>query len=143
MARKFDFSQSYVRKIIKENGVIYHKCKRVPDSKPEQELRAKSRCLKLRRDFSPSSTTHIVMDDESYFGLNDDNINVNKGYYISESLSAKSLNPRISYTRKSKYQPKLLIWLAISKEGISEPYFCPRNLSVTGEIYRNQRIKSI
>ncbi|KAI6647164.1 hypothetical protein LOD99_8817 [Oopsacas minuta] len=142
MARKFDTSQSYVRKIIKENGVTYRKRKRVPDSKPEQELRARSRCLKLRRDFfPPSSTTQIVMDDESYFGLKDDNINVNKGYYISESLSAKSLNPRISYIRKSKYPPKLLIWLAISKEGISEPCFCPRNLSITGEIYRNQCIK--
>ena len=63
------------------------------------------------------------MDDESYFGLKDDNINANKGYYTSESLSSKSLNPRISYIRKSKYPPKLLVWLAISKEGISEPFF--------------------
>ena len=44
---------------------------------------------------SPSSTTQIVMDDESYFGLN------------------------------------------------HEPFFCPRNLSVTGEIYRNQCIKKL
>ena len=43
MARKFDISQSYVRKIINENGVIYRKRKRVPDSKPGQELRAKFR----------------------------------------------------------------------------------------------------
>ena len=53
IARKFDISQSYVRKIIKENGVTYRKRKLVPDSKPEQELREKSRCLKLRRDFFP------------------------------------------------------------------------------------------
>ena len=144
MARKFDISPSYVRKIIKENGVTYGQRMPVPDSKPEQEMGAKSRCLKLRRDFfPPSSTTQIVMDDESYFGLKDDNINANKGYYTSESLSAKFLNPRISYIRKFKYPPKLLVWLAILKEGISEPFFCPRNLSVTGEIYRNQCIKKL
>ena len=60
IAWKFDISQSYDRKIIKENGVTYRIRKRVPDSKPEQELRAKSRCLKLRRDFfPPSSITQI------------------------------------------------------------------------------------
>ena len=53
----------------------------------------------------------------------DDNINANKGYYASESLSAKSLNPRISYIRKFKYPPKLLVWLAISKKAFRNHSF--------------------
>ena len=36
MDRKFNTSQSYVRKISKENGVTYRKRKRVPGSNPNK-----------------------------------------------------------------------------------------------------------
>ncbi len=37
---------------------------------------------------------------------------------------------------------KLLVWICFSEEGISKQYFCPRNLSVTGKIYRKDCIKA-
>ena len=42
MARKFGIL-SYVYKIVKENGLKYHKRERAPDYTPEQELKANFR----------------------------------------------------------------------------------------------------
>ncbi len=42
---------------------------------------------------------------------------------------------------QEKFPTKLLIWICFSQEGISKPFFCPRNLSVTRKIYRKDCIK--
>ena len=47
-------------------------------TEPSQEL-----CDLRRNFFLPSKSTQIVMVDESYFALKDDNTNNNSGFYIS------------------------------------------------------------
>jgi hypothetical protein len=41
-----------------------------------------------------------------------------------------------------KYEPKILVWLAISSKGISEPYIHESKNTIGGDVYLNQCIKS-
>ena len=84
MALNFNVSQPYVNKVLAKHDVKYRKRRSCPRYAPGQAERAKSRAGDLRRNFFlPSKSTQIVMDDESYFALKDDNINGNSGFYIS------------------------------------------------------------
>ena len=61
----------------------------------------------------------IVMDDESYFTLHHDSIPRNAGYFMFN----KSSTPVTVKFQCKKFEPKIMVWLAISTEGISEPFF--------------------
>jgi len=66
--------------------VTYRKHQPCPRYSPRQAERARAAADDLRRNFfSPSSSTEIVMDDESYFPLKDNYINGNSGFYVSQS----------------------------------------------------------
>ena len=57
--------------------------------------------------FSPSSSTEIVMDDESYFPLKDDNINSNSGFYVSPECPLGDVPEVVRLSVKSKYPENL------------------------------------
>ena len=142
LALKYKVDVAYVNRTLKKNQVNYRKRKSCPRYKPGQSERAKSAASSLRRDFFPSSgRTQIVMDDESYFPLKDDNINGNKGVYVGPDAPFGDLPDELRLKPRSKYPEKLLVWVAISERGISEPYFLVKKASLTGEVYREECIK--
>lgn len=59
------------------------------------------------------------MDDESYFKVED--IEWQPEHYF-ESSSHKAPQ-KANFIRKTKFPGKVLLWLAISERGISEPIF--------------------
>ena len=59
------------------------------------------------------------MDDEKYFSLSNTNLLGHVYYYTSDKSSAP---PDIKYMKKSKYEPTIMIWLAVSSKGVCEPY---------------------
>ena len=142
LATKFSISQPYVNKILAKHDVKYRKRWSCPRYTPGQAERAKSAASSLRRNFfSPSNPTQIVMDDESYFALKDDNINGNSGFYISPGCSMGDVADEVRLRPKSKYPEKLLVWIAISERGLSKPFFLQKKASLTGQIYRDQCIQ--
>lgn len=139
MASKFGISQSYVVKIMQEEGVKHYKRQKAPHMSNEQETRAKSNCRKLSKTFSQRNDDFaIVMDDESYFTLHHDSIPGNDGYF---TFNRSSTPVTVKFHFKKKFESKIMVWLAISTEGISEPFFCPRRGSLDGEMYRKECIK--
>ncbi|CAF3572187.1 unnamed protein product [Rotaria sp. Silwood1] len=79
------------------------------------------------------------MDDEKYFSLSNVDISGNVYYYTSDKSIAP---PDIKYKKKMKYEPKIMVWLAISSKGISEPYVHRSKNVIDGDIYLNQCVKS-
>ena len=59
------------------------------------------------------------MDDEKYFSLSNTNFPGNVYYYTSDESAAP---PDIKYKKRSKYEPKIMIWSAVSSKGVCESY---------------------
>ena len=77
------------------------------------------------------SKVKVVMDDESYFTLDGNEWQGHHYYDTPESVAADHV--KISPT--TKFPEKILVWLAISYEGMSCPKFCSSNLAVNADRY--------
>ena len=124
MAKKYDISVAMVNSILKKNQIKYCKRRSVSNYYPGQQERAQTAVRKLQRHlFPPSGSASIVIDDESYFSLKNDQTPANSGYYqeIGSAGGDVSENVRFKYT--AKYPEKLLMWITISERGVSEPFF--------------------
>ena len=77
------------------------------------------------------------MDDESYFPFGHCQIPGNDRFY-SKNKEKTPLN--IRYYEKKKFEPKLLVWLAISQEGHSELFFVPSRGDINREVCRQECI---
>ena len=73
------------------------------------------------------------MDDESYFTFLRYGLSGNDGYYTD---NFEKTPDNVKYAEKTKFEPKVLIWLAISPKGISAPVIRPRNAkAINADIY--------
>ncbi|CAM4974515.1 unnamed protein product [Rotaria socialis] len=59
------------------------------------------------------------MDDEKYFLLQDKSGPTNRGLYTSDKRTTPS---QIKFKRAQKFEPKILVWIAISENGISKSF---------------------
>ena len=142
LARKYGISQTRVCQILRKEQVHHLQRERSANYHGDQAERAKKCCQVLRRHFfAPSLGYKIVMDDESYFPLKSDNCPGNSGYYKRRDMAKGDVPEEIRFCGQDKYPVKLMVWVAISEHGISEPFFCPRKVSVNGEIYRSDCIE--
>ncbi|CAF4137061.1 unnamed protein product, partial [Rotaria sordida] len=78
------------------------------------------------------------MDDEKYFSLSNVNILGNAYYYTNDKSTTP---PDVKYKKKMKYEPKIMVWLAISSKGISEPYIHRSKNAISENVYLNQYVK--
>jgi hypothetical protein len=67
--------------------------------------------------FSAKSIYKCVIDDESYFTV-DDNEWQQQSYYQSDDHPATE---DVTFIRKTKFPAKVLLWLVVSESGISKP----------------------
>ena len=74
------------------------------------------------------------MDDESYFSLSYEHYS--NYYYTDGSEVDRSVRTR----GKKKFEKKVMVWLAISANGRSEPFYHVTQGSVNGEVYANEII---
>jgi len=132
IASKFNIHHSYVQKIVKKHGVKYYKKVLAPKSTPEQRERQKERLSMVVMDeFKPNGRKDIIFDDESYFQF-DDHHNGQQYYLAKKRLDA---DENMVFKYQKKFEKKVLVWIAISKKGCSEPYFAPSNLAIKSSTY--------
>jgi hypothetical protein len=80
----------------------------------------------------------FILDDESYFTLSHTAQSGNNIFYSSNlNLTPKS----VSSNYRSKYEPKLLVYILISPRGMCKPYFRPSGLAVNQDVYLEECIK--
>ena len=58
-----------------------------------------------------SNRCFVIMDNEKYFSLSNTNLPGHVYYYTSDKSAAL---PDIKYKKRSKYEPTIMIWLAVS-----------------------------
>jgi hypothetical protein len=81
--------------------------------------------------FSAKSIYEFVIDDDSYF-------TVDGNEWQQQSYSEPEDHPAtedVKFICKTKFSAKVLLWLAISESGISEPVFVKAGLAVNKEVY--------
>ncbi|KAL4473425.1 hypothetical protein ABPG72_012104 [Tetrahymena utriculariae] len=136
-ANKVGCSQSYVNRLLKKKTNIscYKKTKQ-PKMTIQQQEDAKSKCDILRKKYR---NVDFILDDESYFTLSHTTLSGNDRFYSSDlNLTSHS----VKYDFKMKFEPKILLWIAISLRGISKPYIAQRGITINQEIYRDHCLKS-
>ena len=77
------------------------------------------------------------MDDESYFKLYGHQDN--KYYY--ENIG--DTEEKVKYIRKEKYEPKLMVWMAISPRAASPVVIFPSKQNINGQFYREFILKRV
>jgi hypothetical protein len=102
----------------------------------DQQTRAQKNCGFLYRQ--SLDNCFIIMDDEKYFSLSGVDIPGNLLYYTSDHSTTP---PNIKYKQYQKFEPKILVWLAVSAEGCSQPYIHKSKNAVTGDVYLKQCIQ--
>ena len=131
LARKFGCDQSYISRTIKRLKINCRKRVKVPKYKDEVAIKeAKKRCRKMYEEYK---TLDFVVDDEKYFGLSGFQMSGNRSFYTSD-LSKTPID--VATYSKKKFEPKVMLWIAISPKGLSTPVLTSsRSMSVTSSTY--------
>ena len=98
------------------------------DDDAKREARKRYRIL-----YQKFRTFDFVIDDEKYFGLSGFQMSANRGYYTSD-LSRTPMAVK-TYAKK-KFEPKVMLWIAMSPKGMSTPVFTSgKSMVVTARPY--------
>ena len=65
-----------------------------------------------------SENTEIIIDYEKYFCFSNDEIPGNSGFYTNDINKCPD---KVRFKGKEKFPKKILVWVALSSRGISEP----------------------
>lgn len=137
---KYNAHHQTVKKYLQSMGIERKKKKSAPATTAKQKIVIKSRLRQLSQSyFSTKSQYKCIMDDESYFTV-EGNEWQTKHYYESSEHEAPE---RSKYIYKTKFPGKVLLWLAISENGISEPVFFKGGLAVNAQVYNDQCIPAV
>jgi len=134
--RKFNCSQETIRNILRKmkKPILCYKRTKRPFRTPVQRLVARPKCGNLYKTYKKSD---FIIDDESYFTLSNSALAGNDSYYSNDRNQTPDV---VKHYDKAKYEPKVLVWLAISPKGLSKPYFRPSGMAVNQEVYLNECI---
>ena len=137
LAEMFQCTQQYISKTIKNTLQIELRRKfKIPHRTAKQQAEAQGKCSRLYRKFK---NFDWILDDESYFTLSHATINNNGSYYTSD----QNLTPAsVKYRPTKKFEPKCLVWLALSSKGISEPFICESGMAINQTVYLDKCIKT-
>jgi transposase len=132
LGQKLAVHHSTIRKVLMDSGYSYYKRQHKPKYSDKQLEIIPKRALKLYRSFLKPNTI-CIMDDEKYFTLSGNKIKQNSGYYSKD----KSLvSPKVKYHLQTKFEKKVLVWIAISSNGLSSPYIQEnRNEAISKKVY--------
>ena len=137
-ARKMKCDQSYICKTLKTKTSIRKRKKiKIPARTDIQKSNARKLC---RRIFCNFRKRYWILDDESYFTLDNSEINGNNNFYSNDVSSTPN---DVKYNPKQKFAQKLLEWIAIRSQYMRLPFIAPSKLSITDEIHTNECLRNI
>jgi len=135
-AQKYDASVGYVHKTVtKKLKMKYRKKKTIPDRSEEQTALAQTKCGRLHRKFA---TREFVLDDESYFTFSHSRITGNEGFYTKDVSTAPA---DVKYTKKRKFEQKVLVWIAMSPKGLSRALIKKSGYAINANRYLKECIQ--
>lgn len=136
IALKFNVSAATIHRYLKAMGIVYREKKRAPRYTDKQLEEIPKRARRLYQTIT-NHPLQLILDDEKYFSLHNESVPSNRGFYTSDPSLA---TPEVKFKRAQKFAPKILVWVAISENGISTPFFAKQKQAVTQTTYLNECI---
>ena len=96
----------------------------------EQQRRARKNCGKLYQKLL--NDCDLVIDGENFFKLTGNNALRNRYFYSADPSAAP---PNIRLQQKTKFESKVMVWMAISAKGVSDVYVHRGKQAVDQKIY--------
>lgn len=132
LGRKVGCDKNTIKKYLKEMGIVKKARKIIPKVSLRQRITQRKRLGRFAlKILQPKKRQILIMDDESYFSLEDSKW-TDKYYYVQNECKLTSTS---SFIQKSKFPHKLMMWLSISEKGISQPVFFKANMAINSKIY--------
>lgn len=128
-AKRFQCDHRTIGRALQKLTVQARKKKRIPQRDERQIAEAKKLCGRLYRKFS---TCSWILDDESYFTLSHSTISGNNIFYSSNVANTP---PSVKFSTKKKFEKKVLVWIAIGPNGVSQPLIKDSNFAINGNVY--------
>jgi len=132
-AKKMKCSYSLICKTLKTKTSIRKRKKiKIPARTETQKSNARKLSGRIYRNYLNHDW---ILDDESYFTLDNSDINGNDNFY-SSNVSATPND--VKYNPNQKFPPKLLVCIAIGSQYMRQIYIAPSKLAITGVINKNE-----
>ena len=134
VAKKVNCSNKTIRAILKKmkKPILCYKRTKRPNKTPLKRLVARLKCKRL---FETYRNSDFILDDESYFTLNNSTLSGNDTYYSNN----RTLTPDdVKHYDKSKYEPKVLVLLSISTKDINQVHIRPCGMAINQGVYLNE-----
>jgi transposase len=135
IARKYKCHRRTIGRVLKREGLNYRKRQKAPSYSPKQAKKSKKLARKLVNQLYGRNLS-IILDDEKYFEFSSNEIPGNSGFYTDD---IESCPDDVRFKPKAKFPIKILVWIAISERGISQPFIVKsKSESINGEVYKNE-----
>lgn len=122
--------RTWIGRILKKHTAI--RCRKKIKQAYQTAIQRQTTRPKCRRLLQANRENDFIIDDESYFTLSNSTLAGNSHFY-SDNVDLTPDDVKHRYVQK--FEPKVLVWLAISPRGVSKPYFKPSGLSITSQVY--------
>jgi hypothetical protein len=132
LGRKFGVHQTTIGRQLAKMSISYRKREKTPKYNQKQQEKAENLSGKLANNLY-RSPCEIIMDDEKYYTFSGNNMPENVGYYSKDKSTCPD---EVRFSGKEKYPTKILVWIAISAQGISKPLIRPsKSEAINSDIY--------
>lgn len=131
LGRHFKMKGETVKKQMEKMGIIRKKRIYAPKTSEKQKKEQRKRITKLRKNsLRASNGLDVIMDDESWYPFD---YHKNNDYYYT--TKRKKVKDSVFYKTKEKFPGKVMVWIAMSPKGCSEPFFLPKNKTMNKELF--------
>ncbi|CAF0730696.1 unnamed protein product [Adineta steineri] len=137
LGRRFKVHYSTISRTLKKRtSIVFRKRRKAPKMDNEdQENRARKNCGKMYRKLL--SGCDVILDDEKYFKLSGNDVGGNGYFYSTDPATTPS---NIKFQKKKTFEPKLMIWMAMSSKGVSGVYIHKSKQAVRQTTYLEECI---
>ncbi len=136
-AKLYECTQQYISKSLRKVGVKARKKQKSPDYTDAQISQVKANCRWMTNNYKEKS---FILDDESYFTLSKYQMPGNDIYYAKDP---KTTSPEVKFKFKKKFEAKVMLYIAVSNNGVSEAYFKPSGLAINQDVYTKECLAKI
>lgn len=134
-ALKYNVAPSTIHYNLKKMGLSYRKRQKVPKNTDQQLINSKKRCRSLV-NFLYATKSAVVIDDEKYFTFSCDDLPGNSGFYTD---NIEECPDEVRFKKQEKFPTKILVWIAMSEKGVSEPLIRPsKSGAINQQVYLSE-----
>lgn len=135
LARKFKVSQPTICRNLAKAGLKYRKRIKTPKYNEKQAQRSKDLSKKLTH-MMDKERKFFIMDDEKYFEFTCHETPGNYGFYTDDITKCSD---NVRFKAKEKFPHKILVWIAGSEKGLSEPLIkSSKSEAINQDVYRKE-----